>query len=168
MSCLACWGLTLSGRQHATHDHFIDLIRGDVCSFKCTGYRVAAELCGPLGNHAYVVDFIKLRDALQSITAEMDHRMLLPGEHPSIQVVEQDREVVTTFGERRWVFPSEDCLILPVVNTTAEMLARYIGRRLIDSLSLQAPAIQSVRVDVDECDGQLASWETDLAADVKS
>ena len=42
-----------------------------------------------------------------------------------------DREVVATFEDRRWVFPRGDCVLLPVPNTTAEMLARYIGQQLL-------------------------------------
>ena len=37
-------------------------------------------------------------------------------------------EVVAAFGGRRWVFPQGDCRLLPVANTTAELLAAYIGR----------------------------------------
>ena len=131
-------------------------------------YRVAAELCGQLGGQAYVFDFIRLRDAVQSITSQLDHRMLLPAEHPGIVVhSEEAGEVTVTFGERRWVFPGEDCLVLPVTNTTAEMLARYVGQRLIETLGLRAPAIESVKVEIDECEGQLASWEVQLAAEAE-
>ena len=144
--------------------HFITL-QGDICErLHGHNYRVAAELRGPLGSQAYVYDFIRLRDAVQSITSQLDHRMLLPAEHPAIVVRSEQQEVTVTFEKRRWVFPAEDCQILPVTNTTAEMLARYIGQRLIQDLGLRSPAIESVKVEIDECDGQLASWEVRLAS----
>ena len=41
-------------------------------------YRVWAEVEGPLDENQYVIDFIALRDALKTITDELDHHMLLP------------------------------------------------------------------------------------------
>ena len=38
--------------------------------------------------------------------------------------------MTATFADRRWVFPSGDCRLLPVANTTAELLAAYIGEPL--------------------------------------
>ncbi len=107
-------------------------------------YHVAAEVYGPLDENHYVVDFVLVRDLLQSLVDELDHRMLLPTEHRTIgvveQVVEQEEEVVVTHGERRWVFPRGDCVLLPVANTTAELLARYLGEnyhRLAGPVRLQ-------------------------------
>lgn len=125
-------------------------------------YRVAAEVFGPLDANQYVIDFILLRDLLREIVAELDHRMLLPTLHPTIKVVATEKSVEATFEDRRWVFPREDCLLLPVANTTTELLARYIGHELLSRLNSRA-AVQPkrVRIEVDECYGQLAVWELD-------
>jgi 6-pyruvoyltetrahydropterin/6-carboxytetrahydropterin synthase len=86
--------------------------------------------------------------------------MLLPTEHPLIQVVASEKEVEATFQDRRWVFPRCDCILLPVPNTTSELLARYIGSRLADDLQARTGARpQWIRVEVDECFGQLAVVE---------
>ena len=60
--------------------------------------------------------------------------MLLPTQHPQIRVVDDGREVTATFEDRRWMFPSGDCRLLPVANTTAELLAAYIGEQLLAAL----------------------------------
>ena len=39
-----------------------------------------------------------------------------------------------THGNRRWLFPREDCVLLPVANTTAELLAQYIADDLAEAL----------------------------------
>ena len=94
-------------------------------------YHVAAEVSGPLDENHLVVDFLAVRDALREIVAELDHYVLLPTEHPQIRSRRRRRDEVTaTFDDRRWVFPSGDCRLLPVANTTAELLAAYIGREL--------------------------------------
>ena len=75
-------------------------------------------------------DFIALRDGLAEIVAELDHKVLLPTGHSMIKVTEEGREVTARFQDRRWVFPQEDCVLLPVSNTTAELLANYIAGQL--------------------------------------
>ncbi len=140
--------------------HFITF-NGDICErLHGHNYRVAAEVFGPLDENHYVIDFIALRDALREIVGELDHYMLLPTEHPAIRVAANDESVEVTFAERRWVFPRGDCRLLPLANTTAELLARHIGRRLLDDLAARTgirPA--KLRVEVDECYGQLGVCE---------
>ena len=120
-------------------------------------YRVAAQVQGPLEQNHYVVDFIALRDALHQICLELDHHMLLPTGHPTIHVDVGEREVEVTFEDRRWVFPRGDCVVLPIPNTTTELLAQYIGERL-RALDL-IPTHHQLRVEVDENYGQWGIWE---------
>ncbi|NLY00590.1 MAG: 6-pyruvoyl tetrahydropterin synthase family protein [Rhodopirellula sp.] len=140
--------------------HFITF-DGDICErLHGHNYRVAAEVEGPLDGNHYVVDFIALRDSLKAIVDELDHFMLLPTEHPLIRVTADDQEVEVRFRDRRWIFPRCDCLLLPLPNTTTELLGRYIGRRLRDDLQRRTgvrPAL--VRIEVDECFGQAAQCE---------
>jgi len=140
--------------------HFITF-NGNVCErLHGHNYRVAVEVHGPLDENRYVVDFIALRDALRALVAELDHRVLLPTEHRQIRVTASDREVEARFEDRRWVFPRGDCQLLPVANTTAELLARYLGQRLLEAPVLaNLPQRPGLRVEVDECQGQLGVWE---------
>jgi 6-pyruvoyltetrahydropterin/6-carboxytetrahydropterin synthase len=141
--------------------HFITF-QGDICErLHGHNYRVAVEVEGPLDENAYVVDFIALRDTLKAITNDLDHRMMLPTEHPAIRVQADEREVLVTFEGRRWVFPRCDCVLLPVRNTTAELLARYIGCGLREALR-QSPEFRPRRlqVEVDEDHGQIGIWES--------
>ncbi|MEX2306536.1 MAG: 6-pyruvoyl tetrahydropterin synthase family protein [Pirellulales bacterium] len=122
-------------------------------------YHVAAELQGPLDENHLVIDFLVVREKLREITAALDHYVLLPTQHPRLRVEEAGQEVTVTFALRRWVFPSGDCRLLPVANTTAELLARYIGQQLLAALGDQAVKIECLRVELDECDGQIAVWQ---------
>jgi 6-pyruvoyltetrahydropterin/6-carboxytetrahydropterin synthase len=154
-------------RVHVTKDHFVFsaghfLTYGDNICERLHGhnYRVDVEVEGPLGEHGYVVDFIALRDAIQAIVAHLDHRMLLPRSHPTIRVVEVDQEVIVRFEDRRWVFPTGDCLILPLANTTTELLAAWIADRLMEQFpAMHAEGITTLRVSVDENHGQWATCE---------
>ena len=131
--------------------HFIT-IDGNICErLHGHNFRVAAEVYGPLDENHYVFDFIALRDALQRIVLELDHHVLLPTEHPLIHVRADDTSVEATFAERRWLFPRDDCKLLPVANTTSELLARWIGRRLLEEFSTRSAARpERLRIEVDE------------------
>ncbi|MEX2170524.1 MAG: 6-pyruvoyl tetrahydropterin synthase family protein [Pirellulales bacterium] len=131
--------------------HFITFA-GNICErLHGHNYHVAVEVHGLLDENQYVIDFIALRDAVLAITRALDHHVLLPTTHPTIKIEADDREVTVTFEERRWVFPLDDCVLLPVANTTAELVARYIGERLIAGMQ---PKPEKLIVSVDECDGQ--------------
>ncbi|MEX0939428.1 MAG: 6-pyruvoyl tetrahydropterin synthase family protein [Pirellulales bacterium] len=140
--------------------HFITF-DGDICErLHGHNYRVAAEVFGELDENHYVVDYIVLRDTLKTIVDELDHHMLLPTDHPKIKVTPGQREVEVTFEDRRWVFPRNDCILLPVPNTTSEMLARFIGRRLLVDLEDRTGARPAqIEVEVDDCFGQVAVVE---------
>lgn len=144
--------------------HFITF-NGNICErLHGHNWRVAAELTGPLDENGYVFDFIALRDQLQKTVDALDHRVLLPTLHPQIQVREQDQEVEATFENRRWVFPREDCILLPVENTTAELIAHWIGQQLLTVIgSNEANQIESVQIEVEENFGQWAICKLPVA-----
>jgi 6-pyruvoyltetrahydropterin/6-carboxytetrahydropterin synthase len=137
--------------------HFITF-GGNICErLHGHNYRVAVEVDGPLDENQYVIDFIALRDELKAITDELDHHMLLPTGHPLLSVTSGDREVEVVFTPdgRRWVFPRGDCVILPIANTTAELLANYIGQRLLPAIHRRTGQRPSrLQVAVDENHGQ--------------
>ncbi len=145
--------------------HFITF-NGDVCErLHGHNWRVAAEVAGPLDENRYVFDFIALRDGLQAIVDQLDHRMLLPAKHEMINVVthEEANEVEVTFQNRRWVFPQEDCILLPIVNTTAEELAGWIGEQLRPTIQSQSTTqLELLQIEVEENFGQWAICEIAL------
>ena len=139
--------------------HFITF-NGNICErLHGHNYRVEVEIAAPLDENSYVIDFIALRNATKEIVDELDHHVLLPTEHDQIRVQSTETEVTATFEDRRWIFPRGDCVLLPVANTTAELLARFIGRELIVRLSLAAahPYTQ-LTVGIDENNGQWGYW----------
>ena len=136
--------------------HFITF-NGNICErLHGHNWRCAVQVEGPLDENSYVFDFIALRDGLQKIVDELDHRVLLPTEHPAIHVKAGEKEVEATFEDRRWLFPREDCVLLPVANTTAELIARWIGQKLMRDLELADSEIQILQVEVEENFGQWA------------
>ena len=150
--------------------HFITLT-DDLCeAVHGHNWLVGADVEGRPDAHGMVVDFIKLRDELSAITARLDHRMLLPTQNRLLDVSTAPgpdgngcpgpAEVTVRFQNRRWVFPADECVLLPIENTTAEWLARWIGHELLATFeSAGSPIKGCLRIEVDECLGQSAVWE---------
>ncbi len=123
-------------------------------------YHIAAEIFGRLNEDHLVVDFLAICDELRDLAAKLDRYVLLPTEHRTLTVREEQAEVIVTFENRRWIFPRGDCLLLPLANTTAELLAAYIGRQLKLAINFRCGIEEPhLRVELDECDGQSATWE---------
>ncbi len=135
--------------------HFITFA-GDICErIHGHNYAVKASVEGPLDENRYVVDFIALRDAVLKETLQLDHHVILPQDHAEIKITSDDRETTATFRDRRWVFPNEDCVMLPVINTTAEEIARVIAERVIKQTKEKfGKALTWIEVAVDENNGQ--------------
>ena len=154
----ATYSIRLQKEHHVfSAAHFITFA-GNICErLHGHNYRVEVEIFGPLDENQYVVDFIAARDELKKLTDELDHRVLLPDRHPLIKVTAGEQEVTAVFTPdgRRWVFPRGDCAILPVANTTAELLARYLADRLREALKSRLGfQAERIRLAVDENHGQ--------------
>jgi 6-pyruvoyltetrahydropterin/6-carboxytetrahydropterin synthase len=123
-------------------------------------YRAAVEVEGSLDENWYVFDFIALKNRTREIVDELDHHMLLATKNPKIKLTQTDSSITAEFQEKRWTFPREDCVLLPIENTTAELLAKWMAERLMHELHVQhqyRPAV--LRVEVEENIGQMARYE---------
>jgi 6-pyruvoyltetrahydropterin/6-carboxytetrahydropterin synthase len=140
--------------------HFISY-QGDKCErLHGHNYRAAVEIEGILDENHYVFDFIALKNLVKQITDELDHRMMLPTRNSHIRVEAGPNEVQVRYRDRQWRFPREDCVLLPIENTTAELLARYIAKKLLDDLRTQHQYQPGrMRVEVEESFGQSAFYE---------
>src|SRR5215470_3255180 len=104
--------------------HFISY-EGDKCErLHGHNYRATVEVEGELDENHYVFDFIALKDRTKAITDELDHYMLLPTRNAHIRVQDDGQKVHVRYRDREWIFPRSDCVLLPIENTTAELLAR--------------------------------------------
>jgi 6-pyruvoyltetrahydropterin/6-carboxytetrahydropterin synthase len=86
--------------------------------------------------------------------------MMLATKNPLISVEEGARSVRVRYQDREWVFPRDDCVLLPIENTTAELLGHLIGTRLLEALVRYHNFRPEVlRVEVEENIGQSATCE---------
>ncbi|MBC8188197.1 MAG: 6-carboxytetrahydropterin synthase, partial [Proteobacteria bacterium] len=87
----------------------------------------------------------------------LDERWILPGEHPELDVkARDDGHTEVTYRECRYLVPSDEILVLPLNNTSAENLATWIGRELVQRIGQEfgRTQIQKLRLSVSETPGQ--------------
>jgi 6-pyruvoyltetrahydropterin/6-carboxytetrahydropterin synthase len=122
-------------------------------------YRVRAAVDGEIDPESwYVIDFSVLKQLMKRLCDEIDHKVLLPLTNPKVKVdVEEERVTVSCDGKQRYVFPRSDCALLPVPNTTVEMLAQYLGARMQAELP-QSSRVTAIEVEVEENFGQSAVY----------
>ena len=139
--------------------HFITYDGHECESLHGHNYRAAVGLEGDLDENAYVFDFTRLKRGLKAVVDRLDHKMLLPAESPLIRVERQGDHVQATYKGKRYVFPASDVVLLPIPNTTAEMLARWIARELRRDLAeTLPPGLTALEVEVEESFGQRAFY----------
>lgn len=120
-------------------------------------YAVAVELEGDLDAIGYVFDFTELKRMAKAECDSLDHRMLLPTENEHLRIEDDGQAIVVSYRTKRFSFPKEDVLLLPVKNITAELLAAYLAGRLAYRLSeIGAANVSAVSIMVYEAPGQSA------------
>jgi 6-pyruvoyltetrahydropterin/6-carboxytetrahydropterin synthase len=126
-------------------------------------YAVTVEVEGDLTGDSWVIDFVKLRKMARRICDELDHRFLLQLDSPVLEVGNGTRNWKVRFGERGWVFPTEEVVALPIDNSTAERLAEWFAGRVAEELKAGGAAnVTAITVGIEEAPGQ-AAWYRKLA-----
>lgn len=129
-------------------------------------YRTRVAVEGGLDPDAhYVLDFSELKRLMRRLTDEIDHKVLLPLQSAEVTVSQQGDSVgVAVQGKPRYLFPAGECALLPVPNTTVEMLARYLaGRVKTELVATGAVHLTAIEVEVEENFGQSATYRESLA-----
>jgi len=93
-------------------------------------YYVSVEISDKLDENHFVVDFIDLKEKLMSIVKPLDHYILIPTKSDDIQIREEESSIEIIMSNKRYVFPREDVILLPLEATTSELLAKYIHGKL--------------------------------------
>src|ERR1700730_10221536 len=132
-------------------------------------YRARVTLDGVLDQASwFVFDFVALKHLMRRLCDEIDHKVLLPLENPKITIGEEGESVTVAYGGKpRYVFPRVDCALLPVPNTTVEMLAELLASRLRTELEktgtpLGPRGVRAIEMEVEENFGQSAVYRVEL------
>ena len=130
-------------------------------------YRARVTIEGDLNQESwFVFDFVELKRIMKRLCDEIDHLVLLPLKSDRVAVVQEGETVsVSVDGKPRYVFPRRDCALLPIPNTTVEMLAQMLTERLQGELEkLGAKGLTAIEMEVEENSGQSAVYRAGLSS----
>ena len=128
-------------------------------------YRARVTVEGALNEAVwFVFDFVELKRIMRILCDEIDHLVLLPTQSRRVQLAEEGEVVrVSVDGQPRYVFPRRDCALLPIPNTTVEMIARLLAERLHAAIApADAAGLTAIEMEVEENFGQRAVYRVAL------
>jgi 6-pyruvoyltetrahydropterin/6-carboxytetrahydropterin synthase len=124
-------------------------------------YQVRVELAGTeLDDLGLLADLERCKRSLRELCARLDSRVLLPAASDRLLCSRHGETVEARLGGRCYSFPAADTLLLPLVNTSIELLARMIWRDL--SPELRGSRVEVLAVAVEESAGQRCWYEDRL------
>jgi 6-pyruvoyltetrahydropterin/6-carboxytetrahydropterin synthase len=148
--------------------HFITF-KGHQCeTLHGHNYRVGVAVEGSVeAETLFVLDFSVLKQITRKLVDRIDHKVLLPTLNPKLAYREEgERIAVDYFGQPTYVFPKRDCALIPIPNSTAEMLAQYLGSQVREALAAGGYThLTSLDLEVEENYGQSATYHEALVPD---
>jgi 6-pyruvoyltetrahydropterin/6-carboxytetrahydropterin synthase len=128
-------------------------------------YRARVTVEGELDEESwFVFDFVVIKRIMRGLCDAIDHKVLLPLQNPKIQIGEEGESVTVAYeGTPRYVFPKKDCALLPITNTTVEMLAEMLAGRFRAELeTMGARGLTAIEMEIEENFGQTAVYREQL------
>lgn len=119
--------------------------------------RVALKVKDLDPNLGFAFDFNEIKPLIKNLCDEVDEKILLPDSSPYVHVTKEESQILVQFTHRKYSFPKEDTILLPIRNVTSEELARWACLKLISKLE-NNKRISQVRVSVEETKGQSVSY----------
>ena len=119
-------------------------------------YAIHAKVYGEKDKKGFIIDFSLIKTALKNIADDLDHKVLIPEKNSSIDIGKI--EIKMSNDGKRYVFPREDCVLLPVECITVENLAEYVLNLFIKKTRLPKN-VKKIEIGVDEGFGQGARIE---------
>ena len=119
-------------------------------------YQVSVAMEGDLDPAGVVLDFITFKPLVKRICDSLDHRTLIQTESPAIKVRARRQEVEVRYGKQKIILPKQDVILLPLKNTSTELLAEHIAGRIRAQVRRKflRTSIRFMEVGVEEARGQ--------------
>jgi 6-pyruvoyltetrahydropterin/6-carboxytetrahydropterin synthase len=135
--------------------HFLIFANGRREPLHGHNYQVSVGMEGELDRAGVVLDFISFKPLVKRVCDSLDHRTLIQTDSSTIQVRKKTREVEIVYKNQRLILPRGDVILLPIANTSTELLAEYLAMQIKRKVRQNFSAtIRSIEVAVEEARGQ--------------
>jgi 6-pyruvoyl tetrahydropterin synthase/QueD family protein len=128
-------------------------------------YRMSIEVAGDLGPHGYVVDFGIVKKIARRLCEHLDEKFLIPAQSECLAVTQAGDSVLLRYEQDEFRLPQSDVLLLPIVHSSAEELARYLVGEMRRELMAEGVArVTAIEIGVEESFGQAAYFRQEFQA----
>ena len=136
--------------------HFLVFANGKREALHGHNYQVSVAVEGDLDRAGIVLDFITFKPVIKKICDDLDHRTLIQRDSPALKIRRGGDHVTVAYRDQRIVLPRRDALLLPLANTSTELLAEYIAGQIRRKVRRQFPGakLREIEVGVEEARGQ--------------
>jgi 6-pyruvoyltetrahydropterin/6-carboxytetrahydropterin synthase len=136
--------------------HFLIFADGEREPLHGHNYQVSVTMEGELDRAGVVLDFITFKPVVKRICDGLDHRTLIQTASPTIQVRERSEEIEVRYRKQKIILPRQDVILLPLVNTSTELLAEHIAEQIRRQVRRKFPhtRLRLIEVGVEEARGQ--------------
>jgi 6-pyruvoyltetrahydropterin/6-carboxytetrahydropterin synthase len=136
--------------------HFLIFANGQREPLHGHNYQVSVKMDGELDNAGVVLDFISFKPMVKRICDSLDHRTLIQCESPVLKVRKRAKEVEVRYKQQKLILPKQDVILLPLANTSTELLAEHVAERIRRQVRQQfrGAKIRALEVGVEEARGQ--------------
>ena len=142
--------------------HFLTL-PGHMCErLHGHNYRVAVTVEGSVDTRSgFVVDFADLKRVVREVIEPLDHRLLVPTANISLRIREDGDRLVVDYTRPEWLtLPREQACLVPVQQTTAELLADWMAEQVWSALTeTGGRRLTRLVLELEESTGQSAKAE---------
>lgn len=140
--------------------HFMFFENGSREPLHGHNYKVSVRGDSPRLTGDMVFDFLNIKPIVRTLCNSLDHKLLLPQFNPHLKILEDSvlsnyKLVLADKGEMS--IPQSDILILPIANTSAELLAQYLAMEINKETKQKYNFyFSTLEVEVEETPGQSA------------
>ena len=136
--------------------HFLIFANGQREPLHGHNYQVSVRMEGELDRAGVVLDFISFKPLVKKICDSLDHRTLIQAASTEIKVHRRAREVELRYKKQRMILPRQDVILLPLANTSTELLAEHVADQIRKRVRQGFPRtqIRFLEVGVEEARGQ--------------
>jgi 6-pyruvoyltetrahydropterin/6-carboxytetrahydropterin synthase len=141
--------------------HFLIFANGRREPLHGHNYQVSVAMEGELDSAGVVLDFIAFKPLVKRICDALDHRTLIQTRSPAIDVRRRTREVELRYKRQKIILPMQDVILLPLVNTSTELLAEHVANQIRRKVRRIFPRtkIRYLEVGVEEARGQRGIYQ---------
>ena len=136
--------------------HFLIFANGKREPLHGHNYQVSVAVEGELDRAGVLLDFITFKPLVKQVCDDLDHRTLIQKGSSLLKIRQEPKRVEILYKDQRIILPRRDVILLPLINTSTELLAEYIADKIRRRTRREFPGarLRLIEVGVEEARGQ--------------